>query len=99
MENSNRNVYILIVISNNMVSKKESSELKKLKNQDNQPKDEEKIVPLVKNGDQFKVAIPKKFSDILRLHQDKNKAEFILHKKERKLTMEVIKWQKKKYLV
>lgn len=74
-----------------MVSKKEKKELDRIKKQDNEPKDEEKITPLVVNLNQFKIAIPKKFSDILKLNTEKYKAKFTLHKKENKLTMEIIK--------
>lgn len=73
-----------------MPTKEELKELEKIRKQSNEPKDEEKIVPLTKNLKQFKLAIPKKFADILKIDKEKNKAKFVFHKKENRLTMEII---------
>lgn len=87
-----------------MVSKKEKRELEEIRRSTNLPKNEEKIVPLIVQKNkikdkktkkvheliQYKVAIPKKFVDILKLNKDKNKAHFVFHKEENKLTMEII---------
>jgi len=73
-----------------MISKEVKKELEKIRAQSNEPKDEEEMVYLVKNLRQIKVAIPKKFVDILKLDTNKHRAKFILHKKEKKLTMEII---------
>lgn len=87
-----------------MVSERIKNELKEIRKENNDPKDEEKIVPLTENkivvkskknkkttkSTQYKVVIPKKFVDILGLSKERNMAKFILHKKENKLTMEVI---------
>jgi len=89
-----------------MVSKEELEELEKIKKQSNEPRNEEEIVHLVKNKivikdkekkkiirrfNQFKVSIPKKFVDILKLDEEKDKAKFTLIKKENKLIMEIIR--------
>jgi len=73
-----------------MITKEEKKELERLKKQSNEPKDEEKITPLIRNGIQLKFVIPKKFADILGLDEDKNKVKVTLKKKEKKLLMEVI---------
>ena len=58
-----------------MATKDEIKEIKKIQSEDNLPKDEERIVPLIKNMDQFKIAIPKKFADLLKLDKTKHKAK------------------------
>jgi hypothetical protein len=73
-----------------MATKEEVEELKKIRQQSNNPEDEEKIVPLVSNKKQLKIAIPKKFVDISKINKKKNKVKFTLLKKERKLLMEII---------
>lgn len=72
-----------------MVTAEEKRELEKIKKENNHPRDEEKTVPVIKNGNQLKVAIPKKFSDILKINSNQ-KAKFTLLKKEKKLIMEII---------
>ena len=73
-----------------MVSEAEKRELREIRKMTNEPKDEEKIVPLVDNSGQIKVAIPKRFSNSLELDCTKQKAKFTFLKKERKLIMEII---------
>jgi len=73
-----------------MVTKEEKRELERIRKQNNQPKDEEKTVPITKNGIQFKISIPKKFARFINLDGNKNKAKFTFNKRENKIYMEVI---------
>jgi len=73
-----------------MISKEEKRELEKIKKHTNELKDEEKIVPITKNINQFKISIPKKFADFVKLDEEKHNAKFIFNKKENKIYMEII---------
>ena len=52
-----------------MVSQEEIEELKKIKESTNKPQKESKDIPIFKNKNQFKLAIPKKFTDFIELKE------------------------------
>lgn len=73
-----------------MVSREEKKELEKIRKSTNEPRDEEKIVPVVENNNQYKIALPKKFTDYLKYKKNKNQnAKITLIKKEKKLIIEI----------
>ena len=69
-------------------TKEELKELERIRKLTNDPKPEFKDLPIVKNGSQFKVAIPKKFTDFIELKENQ-KAYCELNKKEKKIIIEI----------
>jgi hypothetical protein len=73
--------------------------LKEMEKEVNSPKEETKELPLVKNSyskdgkeiNQFKINIPKKYADIIKLDKENFKVVSKLDKKNNKLIFEVIR--------
>ena len=79
------------------LTNKEIEELKKIQKETESPKLETKIVPLVKNSykvknkkiNQYKINIPKRFTDFLEFDKKEIKVEAILDKENNKIIFEV----------
>jgi len=79
------------------LTNKEIEELKKLQKETESPKLETKDVPLVKNNykvkgkkiNQYKINIPKKFSDFLEFDKKEIKVKATLDKENNKIIFEV----------
>jgi len=81
------------------LTKEKLDALKEMKDKVNNPGLESKDVPIIKNSygakdkiiDQYKIALPKKFVDFLRLNKDSYGAKATLDKKQNKIIIEVRK--------
>lgn len=81
------------------LTKQEIKELKKIQEETESPKEEIKIIPLIKNTykikekiiNQYKINIPKKFSDFVGLDKGDFEIKSILDKEHNKITFEVFK--------
>jgi len=81
------------------LTEQEIKELKKLQRETESPKEEDKVIPLIKNSykirgkqvNQYKINVPKKFADFLRLDKGEFKVKSILDKENNKIIFEVTK--------
>lgn len=70
-----------------MILDEELKELKKIREHNNLPKNEEKSIPIVKNNNQYKISLPKKFTDLMDMKN--KKAKIIFNKSENKIEIEI----------
>lgn len=79
------------------LTKERLDALKEMKDKVSNPGIESKDLPIIKNSyntkdkiiDQYKIALPKKFVDFLKLKEKNYKAKATLDKKQNKLTIEI----------
>ena len=79
------------------LTKKEIEELRRIQKETDSPMSESKTIPLVKNNykikgkqiSQYKINIPKKFSDFLEFNKKEMKVEATLDKENHKIIFEV----------
>lgn len=81
------------------ITEQEKKELAKIRRETEVPKQEERLIPLIKNNykingktvSQYKINIPKKFADFLNFDKGEFKVKSILDKKDNKIIFEVTK--------